>query len=361
MKLRELLLARRRSTAVIASAVLAVTAGVAGAASGPKMDVGRYLKPPTSIGITKPLSKPAPKSKFIVAVACNLPTCKLFFDAGKEAAKALGWRFQSVTTTGAPEDLIKKFEYALSLKPDGIFTSGFSRATFESALKQAIDQKVPVVTSGVPDATKPPYVAVTTSTPYFVQAGKLLSNWIVADSGNDAHVAVFNVPLFPILDAAAKSIDSTVKGLCPSCSVKIVNQQLSDIGTKLPSNVISTIQANPKINYLVFEDGNFAAGVSAALSDAGLSSTVKVVGLNGGPTNLANILNGSETAYLGYSNAWVTWAGFDSLARYFVGDKAQSDPLAAPIQILTKQNLKSAAAWNPPGYKAQFMKLWKGR
>ncbi len=320
--------------------------------------VAPYLKEPEGNGITTPLSKAPPKDKLIASVQCNLPVCKYALDSIGEAADKLGWRFKPIVSDGTPEDIVAKIESALALKPDGLIINGFSREVTEPALQKAEAQKVPVVNSGVPDEVEPPYIAVITNTPLFERDGETLANYAVADSNGDAHVALFNMPVFPILNSMSDTFEATVTEQCPECSVKRVDGQLTDIGTDLPKNVVSTIQANPDINYVAFTDGNFAAGVSAALAGAGLADKVKIIGQNGAEPNIQGVLDGTENAWLAYPVGWISWADVDALARHFVGDPQIDDPLAAPTILQTAENTESTEPWNPPGYQEAFEKLW---
>ena len=47
---------------------------------------------------------------------------------------------------------------------------------------------------------------------------------------------------------------------------------------KAPSDLVSALRSNSSANYLVFDDGPFADGITSALSAAGLSGKVKVIG-----------------------------------------------------------------------------------
>jgi ribose transport system substrate-binding protein len=320
--------------------------------------VAPYLQEPTGNGITTPLTKKPPTGKLIAAVECNLPVCAAGLSAAGQAAAALGWKFKPLVSTGTPENVVQQINAALALHPDGIILNGFQDAVTETALKHALAEHVPVVNSGVPDTASPPIITEVTHTPVFNRDGQILGNFIVSDSKGDAHVAMFNMPVFPILTSLSNTLQKTITSDCSACSVKIINEELTDVGTTLPAAVVSTVQANPDINYVAFADGNFASGVAAALKGAGLSSKVKIVGQNASAPNLANILNGTEYAWTAYPVAWISWADIDALARHFVGDPQITDPLASPTILQTKANTTNATAWDPPNYQAAFKALW---
>ena len=60
---------------------------------------------------------------------------------------------------------------------------------------------------------------------------------------------------------------------CPACTVKDVDQQATDIGTKTPQSVVSTFQRDPKLNYAIFSFGDMTIGLQAALKSALTTTT----------------------------------------------------------------------------------------
>ena len=50
-------------------------------------------------------------------------------------------------------------------------------------------------------------------------------------------------------------------------------QQGTDIGTKTPGSVVSAVQADPKSKWLIFDLGDLATGVDAAIKAAGSERT----------------------------------------------------------------------------------------
>ena len=68
--------------------------------------------------------------------------------------------------------------------------------------------------------------------------------------------------------------------------------------------MVSALRSNSGANYLVFDDGPFAAGVGSALSAAGLSK-VKIIGEAADQTAIAALKAGKQLA----------WTGFDPVYR----------------------------------------------
>jgi ribose transport system substrate-binding protein len=322
-------------------------------------EVSKYLKPPTSIGITEPLAKRPAPGKLIYSVACGLSPCKVLQKGATEAGEALGWTVKSLVSDGTPENIVEQVDEALSHDADGIMITGFARSSFEPALQKAVAQKVPMVNSGTPDPAKPPFIAVTIGKPVFKRNAEIMADWIVADSNADAKVAIFHVSTFPVLDYAGERLSDRIKSICSTCSVEEINSQISEVGTALPQKVVSTLQQDPSINYVFFTDASFATGVPQALGEAGLSEQVKVTVAQPTEVDLESIREGGTAAATGYPLGWNGWAGIDSFARYFNGENPKPPPLAAPTQILTQETVGETTDWEPANYQQEFLKLWK--
>lgn len=366
----------RSTTALLAVALLVATAAGCGGSdddgggeAGPSADgdaaveaaraaVQPYLEVPESIGITEALSETPPEDLSVAAIACDAPGCSVFLDATTEAAGLLGWDLQTFVTTGAPEDIVAQFDLAFDTQPDAIITSGLDRDTLGTALERAEQLDVPVVNSAVPDELAPPYVAIPVGLPVFERNGDLLGKYLIEHSGGEANVLVMNTSLFPILDAAAQSVAGALEEGCPDCEVTFSEFAITDVGTTLPSRVVSELQQSPDIDYVVFTDGGFATGVPAALQGAGLADSVEVVGVIIQQANLENIRNGSELAWTGYSSVMQAWYSVDALARHVVGDDQIADDLYAATQIVTADTAPDGDEWEVPGYREQFEQLW---
>lgn len=320
--------------------------------------IADFLEVPESIGITEALSEAPPEGIKLATVACDSPGCTVFLEAAAEASERLGWNHQAFVTTGAPEDIVAQFNLAFDSNPDAIMTSGLDRDTLGTALEKAEELGIPVVNSAVPDEVAPPYVAIPLGLPVFERNGELLGNFLVADSGGAANVLIFNTSLFPILDAAAQKVASTIEDTCPDCNVRFSEFAVEDVGNTLPGRVVSELQQDPDIDYVVFTDGGFATGVPAALQGASLTD-VKIAGVIIQQANLENIRNGSELAWTGYSSIMQAWYGVDAFARHFAGDEQISDDLYAATQIVTTETAPEGDEWLVPGYQDQFAELWQ--
>ena len=150
----------------------------------------------------------------------------------------------------------------------------------------------------------------------------------------------------------------------------------TDIGTNLPGQIVSALQADPELDFIVYAFGGMLYGVPDALKAAGLLDQAKAVSQAGGPLNFGFIANGEhQVAEVALASELLGWRAVDAAARVLLGDgpgratprdeakvDGHPDILAGglPLQILTKDSIKDPAALWPGvvGFQAKFTSLW---
>jgi len=325
--------------------------------------VQKFAEAPATVGTDAALSAKPPAGKNIIAMSCALDVCKNWRDQVALAAKDLGWTSKSVSFDGTPEDTLNKVKQAVSEKPDGIIINGVPRETYESAAADAKAAKVPIVTQmgELEGAATPPFVAVQDRAEQFDKMAEGTGNWVIADSKGKAHALVLSYANFPLSERIADTTKKTIDDNCPDCKTKKLRVQAADTGTKLPGNVVSELQRDPSIDYVVLQDVAMSGGLAAALREAGLSDKVKVFGNNASPDYTQSVVDGDFDGFMAFSLRAAAYQGVDALARYLVGDKQVDLPLMN--QIFTKSNLgasPTADTWEnlPTDLAQQYAKLW---
>jgi ribose transport system substrate-binding protein len=326
--------------------------------------VKKYTPNPTSIGLPPMPAKP-PSGKTVIALLVTpQPVALRVSNASADAAKALGWNYSTVDAGSTEGSAVSAFQAALQKHPDAICICGFPNAFFTKEIAQAKQEGIGVLQSTTADGPTAGVIANVGGAGTEAAYGKLTAAYFVSNSGGTGKAAVFNIKLFPILAAYTSAFEAAVKTFCSGCSVQYQDQQLTDVGTKTPQNVVSFFQRNPSYKWAVFGNGDLSTGVHAALTTAGLSG-LNVIGEVPDQANIEAIKAGTETAWTGYPIAILGWARMDALARWF-----QHAPVAPaanaqlPLQILTKDNIGNAVVDSSGNYQAvanyqdQFKKLW---
>ena len=282
------------STGSSASAGGSDSSGLAAA----KAYLAANLPNPTSLGLDTKLSKKPATGKYIISLETAQPVSKQKDDAIAAAAKVLGWRYDRITVGNGVEDASKAFASAISRKPDGIHTSGQPKATYTAQLAAAKAAGIAVLSDSTTDSPGDGLISTALdNSPQVKIWGKMDAAYFVSDSEGKGHAAVFNIESFPILTAWSSGFAEGVSEWCPGCKVTTVNEQAADIGTKIPSSVVSTIQRDPKITYAAFAFGDMTIGVGPALKAAGLSDKVKIFGETPAASDLQGLKDKTEAMW----------------------------------------------------------------
>jgi ribose transport system substrate-binding protein len=325
---------------------------------------------PAGIELSTPLSKKPEAGKLVVKLVTAQPVTKVVSDGTAAGAAALGWSYKAIPVGTGPEDIQKAFSAALALKPAplGIEVSGYPKVTFAKQLAEAKSKGIAVLSESTTDApgTGDGIVGLLDGPSQVQIWGKDIAAEVIADSNGKAHVAMFSVSAYPILGEFVKGFKAAMSEWCPDCSVKDVDQQATDIGTKTPQSVVSTFQRDPKLNYAIFSFGDMTIGLDAALKGAGLSGKVKIAGETATAANLQGVKNGTELAWTGFAAPELGWRTIDGFARFVNGDDmtpVSNTPL--PTQVITKDNIGSIVTDSSgyyiglSDYASLFTKLWQ--
>ncbi|MGD0706065.1 MAG: substrate-binding domain-containing protein, partial [Trebonia sp.] len=231
----------------------------------------QFLNSPTSIGISTPLNSKPATGKLIVGLDSGLGSAVVLAKYWAQAAAALGWKYKDLNSGGTPAAQQAAMESAIQLNPAGIVTSGIPNSTLTTQLALAASKGIWVNSSA--DTSSPSGAMFDTSIAnpaQLAQWGKMVAAYVVVQSNGKAVIQDFSLPVFPILLDFDTAFIAAIKVWCPACKVTQVPQTAAAIGTTTPQAVVSAVTRNPSTNWLIFDLGDLATGVPAALSAAGL-------------------------------------------------------------------------------------------
>jgi ribose transport system substrate-binding protein len=341
--------------------------GQAADVSGALAVADQYEAAPTNLVLETPLSKAPDAGKYVISIETPQPISSAKNDAIQQAADLLGWRYQRILMGTDAEAAPKAMDQAIALKPDAIHFSGTPVSMLKKQIATAEAAGIAVIADSVGDEPIPGLISTSLDGTAQVQEwGKMVASQVVADSEGDANVAVITITDYPILNVFTDAFTAQMKALCPDCKVELVNQQVTDLGTKTPQSVVSTLQRDPNINYVVFSFGDLVLGVDAALRGAGLQDQVTFAGQTPTPDNLKALKDGDNSVWVGFPVQILGWRVLDMLARQFNGDDlAPADAAFLPTQLLNSDNIDSAVLDEDTGYyvgvadyQDQFKALW---
>ena len=342
------------------------TAGSANAAA--QKEVEQYLTAPAGIPITAPLATCPPPGKKLIVTENPQAVTRKTNDGLEEGAKILGWTVVRQPVGTGPEDPQKAFGAALDQKPDAVLVSGNPSSTFRAQLDRANAEGIKVLISdnGEPAGTNG--TATTLTLDNFDQTGlfgKMSADFAAAKGAK--HVLVVDLSLYPILHAYTEGVVAELKKIAPDTKSTVLDAQITDlVAGEIPNKVVSEIQRNPDIDWVVMSLGDMTTGLSAALRAAGLADKVQIGGESASTANVTALKSGAEDAWTGFAAEIHGMYRIDALARLFNGEDLKPvNDAKLPTQLLTPDNIATAPLDDEgyyvgvPDYTTYFQGLWK--
>jgi ABC-type sugar transport system substrate-binding protein len=337
------------------------SSGSSNAVAEAKKSVEELETRPTSFSVPALPKKPE-AGKQIDYIACGLPVCIAQQEYIKKAAAAVGWKFKFLNAGLTPTSVDAAYEQAVNDDPGGVIgTGGFAPELFIHQLAKLKEKGVPVVVDDTQNP-KPGITEIVGGRAFQQVQGEEIGKWILADSnGKDAHVGVVTTPETPVYSATHTGISKYVGGSsCSSCTVTTYEFPEEDIGTKLPTLIVTFLRTHPEVNYVFTDFANELDGVPSALKAAGLSEKVKLLTTDSGNIENEYLRKGQEAATA--ADAWpeAYWGMFDAILR--VDQKAPLAPnegISYPRMIFTGSNVLSTSSSAPPALVANFEETYK--
>lgn len=316
----------------------------------------------------KPLTTwPGPKTpvkvtpgKQVVVVTCGSQGigCVRAAAGATEAGEKLGWKVRTVDGKSDPSVWNSAIQDAVAAKADGIVLDAVPPALVQGALAKAKAAGIPLVSifNPVPDDPGSVFDYVR---PDHAKQGQLMADWVTVDSGGDANVLVVRAPEFPELLQRHEGFTKELTSACPKCKVAgTVDMTLATMAQRLPQAVISALQRDPSIDYVVAPIDSAATFVSEGVRSAGKTGKVKVSGYEGDPDAVERVRNDDvQAATVADPPEWMGWQGMDALARAFAGQDPET--IEVPSRLLVQDNAPDTKGWQGDiDFRSQFAQLW---
>ncbi|WP_035839535.1 substrate-binding domain-containing protein [Kitasatospora azatica] len=377
-----------RSTRLGAAVLLAAAATVVvGCQRGVSTGTGSSFGGPTKIGCPAPLAKAkagvqqaekadvswngpvsgptAVPGKTITYVAQTMtnPGVAGVAKGVIEAANVIGWSVRVIDGQGTPVGIQAAFSQAIDLKSSGIVIGGFDPDLTAQQMAQANAAHIPLVgwhAVASPGPSKNPmlFSNVTTSVG---DVSKISADWIIAESNGNAGVVAFTDDSIPFAKNKSELIRNEL-ATCPSVTLLAYeNIPIPDASSRTPQEVSSLVARFPgqwtysvAINDLYFAD---AAPALRAAGKQGRGAPFNIGAGDGDPSAFQRINSGEfQAATVPEPLSEQGWQIVDEFNRAFSGDPASG--YVAPVHIATAANSNGATAWDPPGYREAYRKIW---
>lgn len=352
------------STGSSASSSASAGSGASPEVTAAQAKVADSSKVPTTIGVTTPLKAKPAAGKTFIWMNCDVSQCRDEGDGIKEAAAAAGWNYKEIAYKSAdPATLVSGLMDALRQNPGAVGLSGLPQAVWQSAATAYEKAGIPIVIGyvGGGNNVKGPVIGEVGGTFDVSQYGAMIGQWFIADSQAKGNAVLLSVNDFPVLKDFSDSFKKTVSDGCKACSVQEVNATIPQVfsGATVPP-LISAIQKDPKIDYVISSNMPFITGLSGALAAANLTGKVKVAGESGDVAALQLIKDGTWQATTGLALHYTGWLFMDMVLRHAEGSTIAEGGGGLPKQLLLKDSTfaLSNSFDQPADFREQFKKLW---
>ncbi len=273
----------------------------------------------------------------------------------KPVMDVLGWQFEEIPFDVAkgPADVQRALTAAIAAKPDVIvITPVFPEASFQSQIESGIAQGIKFVDIG--GTAQPGYSACIQCAASLQALGGLAANIALADAGGTTDIAVAFDPNIAALQAEADGVKAEVAKNGDGSQVLDIEQKVSDTPANNNARVVSFLQRNPNVKYVIATSGLQPA---TALSNAGLGSQVKVVGMY--PLNdadVAAVKDGQVLAWAAGEFQSLYWRAVDAAARATEGAAMEQEPIQS-LRVMDQSNA-DVSLLDPANYQDIYKTAW---
>ncbi|MFJ9566611.1 substrate-binding domain-containing protein [Streptomyces fuscichromogenes] len=284
----------------------------------------------------------------------------------QEAARVIGWQVRVIDGGGSPAGIQAAMSEAVTLRPSGIVIGGFDPGSTSRQVAAAGAAGIPLVgwhAVATPGPSRRPALFTNVTTRVEDVAG-ITARWIIAHSGGRAGVVLFTDASVPF----AKRKSELIKAELADCAgVRLLayeNIPIPDASSRTPREISSLLARFPDtwthsaaINDLYFAD---AAPAFRAAGRKGAGPPFNIGAGDGDPSAFQRINSRQyQAATVPEPLSQQGWQIADEFNRAFSGRPASG--YVAPTHVSTAANSAGATAWDPPGYREAYRRIWDGR
>ena len=264
---------------------------------------------------------------------------------------------------GTPAEWAQGVSDAIAQNANSIdLLAGLDPAAISAQVRQATGQDISVVATHLYDVnqTIDPNITAATNIPY-EQAGRLLADWVIVETGGDANVLVTTIDQVNSTVPMVAGIEDEFATYCgDGCTMTKIDSTIADLG-KLQQQVQSALTSDPDINYVInLYDSAQAPQTEAAIKALGRDD-LHIATFNGTPEIMKLIGPNSVIAVDVAENLdWIAYGAIDQHLRLASGAEPTTTP-NIPIRVFDATNI---AEFTGPGlgfgdaYPDDYRELW---
>jgi ribose transport system substrate-binding protein len=260
---------------------------------------------------------------------------------------------------------------AFAQKMAAIEAQGSKPSTYSAQIGRAESLHIPVFEGADADPTSTPLyqgLAANAGPPWRL-VGKLMAEWIVANSGGDAHILYLTIPDVDGALQEESQFKSTLGQLCPSCTMEVKGVVVADWASDVAPATSAALLADRSINFVVPGFDPMVDFAGPAIQQLGRQNSVKIV-TSGSTFTQMQQLSRDQLIYadVGIDYPALGMLEADQVLRAITAS-TQEKALAPPVKVFTRTNIGSVTVseadatsgaffTSPAAYEATFFKAW---
>lgn len=364
-------------TSTPASAQTSRHNGASSAVAKAKKQLSKYEKLPKWVAPNKPFSVAKLKGKRIgvVSITTTAPAIAQDTDSIKAAGRAAGVKITVTNARTTPGLMTQGIQHAISQHDGAIILVGIPAVFVLSAVKQASQAGIPVVTvddyqptmhakgqSTVPSTTQYDYADADAT---LTLQGQLAADAAIVHWNGHVNVVLVN-------SAGLTQGPSILRGYldvlhkCGTCHILATkNVEIATWFTKLSPLAGSLVKDYPTMNTIMPIFNDMVSLMVPAVKSDGYAGKVIVVGTGGGIVTLVPAYPTIWVDFIGSSNFWTGWASVNQALRGMLklppGNPIGGRPRVVSPQLASSESAsgKKDSALFGLAYVRDFEKLWK--
>lgn len=290
----------------------------------------------------------------------------------KQALASVGVSVTECNGKSNPVDANNCIKQGTAQHVAAIQVDGPEPSTVANSAQEAVADGIPVLAGAGVDAADPvpSFVAGITSQPYAL-SGQLAADWVINDSGGNAHVLVLTTPDVVGSIVQQKAFQDQITQDCPNCKVTVQGVTLGNWANDLGPTTSAALSKDPTLNYVFPVFDPMTQFTNPAIQQAGKASKVKVVTVNGNLPFVQDLATGTSPtkAIVGLDLEALGYIEADQILRVLTKNPTVKDDYP-PARLFTVDSAKSldlsaTGAGNGSWYagvdttKSLFASLWK--
>lgn len=327
--------------------------------------IDKYSAQPEFVAPGPEVDAAAAKGKklAIIPASSNVPFVTTIANGMVKHGTQAGLDVTVFKNNGSPAEWTQGVTDAIAQNANSIdLLAGLDPAAISAQVRQATGQDISVVATHLYDVNQEidPNITAATNIPY-EQAGRLLADWVIVQTGGDANVLVTTINQVNSTVPMTAGIEDEFATYCgDGCKVTKIDSTIPELG-KLQQQVQSALTRDPSINYVInLYDSAQAPQTEAAIKALGRND-LKIATFNGTPEILKLIGPDSVIAMDVAENLdWIAYGAIDQHLRLLSGAEPTDTP-NIPLRVYDASNIDEATGASlgfGDGYIAGYEELW---